>query len=889
MLPLHGWLASKANTSDDSPTTQSAPPTTSTPQVRRRSSIFSLGGSLASNNTGTESFVSSATSTTSFTSTTTAQSVQGQNPTTPPVRGITRKESIRGARTIVLETWESLPGHMYTALFKTFYRELFLAHPEAKIIFKPKGLHRRSQCFASFLSFCVGEKKVSPTGEPCDQQIELRRLGVQHHEWGTSNELWVEAGRALLTALKLTLRDAWTHRVQMAWFTVVSQVLAAVTGLDTVAERLLCAQTHASTDTLVVQSLEHLPRTSPIVRRVSNHALGSHQLTWEQLDIFDLTLESVLQNPSLYQAFLRQAGPLCGEDNIIFLREIMTMQHGFSVAAEAKRQGAKYTDSLRALHAHAAYLAVRKYILGQGGYQPNISSQFKQAALAEWKRAHASGKVRDVAFLVPLGGEIEQHIMQTAWADFLKWATLAQRQARQNALSLPPTISNHRTRVVVVGGGMGGAVVARELDSDTNMAVTLIDRKTYFEYAAGVWSTLLDGGQQQGNTVPYSSILKNGRFVCGEVTSVRAGSVVVNMEEIPFDFCVYAVGHQYPQYVTATEPTLDARTKTFCFERARLAEARTVFVSGGGIVAVELAARLAAAYKNKKIVFAYRYHTFCPHLAPSFHAIADAHLRSLPNLRILMAERMGEVRRQAGGQYVVQVGGRKASFDVVYLMHEPRALTDFLRSSPTLGHALDDKGYLQVSWTLQVVGHTRIFALGDAAGLPIEEVKAGAYALRQAPIVLENIRRMARTGGAPIELVKYNREFDPLTALVQLDTNVGILYTGETRKGDVGTAKRVTNADELRRKMVVAMVQHVADGSVSPELHRWLAHQPMQRAEPVVIAQPAAVRPDPPTESVPMAEIKTDPSTDPNQGEVPLAVAEEGTNRQIVALTPKAA
>jgi selenide,water dikinase len=87
-------------------------------------------------------------------------------------------------------------------------------------------------------------------------------------------------------------------------------------------------------------------------------------------------------------------------------------------------------------------------------------------------------------------------------------------------------------------------------------------------------------------------------------------------------------------------------------------------------------------------------------------------------------------------------GGESLACDAVAWVAGAASLP-FLRSS---GLPLDDRGFVRVRSTLQVVGHDELFACGDCAslversGLP----KAGVYAVRQGPVLAENLRAYLR-------------------------------------------------------------------------------------------------------------------------------------------------
>ena len=78
------------------------------------------------------------------------------------------------------------------------------------------------------------------------------------------------------------------------------------------------------------------------------------------------------------------------------------------------------------------------------------------------------------------------------------------------------------------------------------------------------------------------------------------------------------------------------------------------------------------------------------------------------------------------------------------------------------GLATDSRGFVRVRGTLQLAEHDDLFAVGDCASFEGRELpKAGVYAVRQGPVLAQNLR--ARTGGG--ELRAYRPQSDFLTLL----------------------------------------------------------------------------------------------------------------------------
>lgn len=88
------------------------------------------------------------------------------------------------------------------------------------------------------------------------------------------------------------------------------------------------------------------------------------------------------------------------------------------------------------------------------------------------------------------------------------------------------------------------------------------------------------------------------------------------------------------------------------------------------------------------------------------------------------------------GELIARDGRRLAADEVIWTTSS--GAPTFLRET---GLLLDQNGFIRVDDTLRSLSHPDVFAAGDVASLPSPRPKAGVFAVRQGPILAENIHR----------------------------------------------------------------------------------------------------------------------------------------------------
>jgi selenide,water dikinase len=220
--------------------------------------------------------------------------------------------------------------------------------------------------------------------------------------------------------------------------------------------------------------------------------------------------------------------------------------------------------------------------------------------------------------------------------------------------------------------------------------------------------------------------LADGSSICGDIISIDVGA------RAPL---TAATGHH--AMIVPAKPMDDFERGWAELEpRLQSDEDLSFGIVGGGAAGVELA--LAIRYRlgrsatgsrsATRIVLLERNHEILQGFA------ASARMRLT---RILSAHGI-DIRTDAAG---CDAEALDREFSVLIAAAGVRPV-DWLSGS---GLATDEAGYVAVNRHLQSISHPAVFAAGDAAGMiETPRSKSGVMAVRQGPVLAQNLRRMAR-------------------------------------------------------------------------------------------------------------------------------------------------
>ncbi len=330
-------------------------------------------------------------------------------------------------------------------------------------------------------------------------------------------------------------------------------------------------------------------------------------------------------------------------------------------------------------------------------------------------------------------------------------------------------------RIVIIGGGFGGLVAARDLRK-ADVEVTLIDRRNFHLFQPLLYQVATGQLSPANIASPLRSILKrqkNTRVLLGEVrqVDVAAGEVVLGDERIGYDYLIVATGarHHYfgrddwekraPGLKTIEDALAIRRRVLSAFEVAEresdLEDRKawlTFVVVGAGPTGVELAGAIAELSQHTlkrdfrninpgdaRIVLVEGAERVLPPFDEQLSAAAAAALE-----RLSVTVRTNAMVTDIGPESVtLRQGDTTETIRTHTVMWAAGVLGSSLGRvlAEAVGAELDRAGRVKVAPDLSLPGHNNIFVVGDLAhydhqtGSPLPGVaqvamQQGAYAAK---------------------------------------------------------------------------------------------------------------------------------------------------------------
>ncbi|GAA2139041.1 NAD(P)/FAD-dependent oxidoreductase [Glycomyces algeriensis] len=290
--------------------------------------------------------------------------------------------------------------------------------------------------------------------------------------------------------------------------------------------------------------------------------------------------------------------------------------------------------------------------------------------------------------------------------------------------------------VAIVGGGYGGAALAKALDEHAD--VVLIEPKDAFVNAAASLRALTQPEQWAERLFyPYDAFIKRGKHLREYASGVdERGVTLASGERVEADYIVLASGSGYPYPAKTRTDSTDEALAHFKETHAELAGADRVLIAGAGPVGLELAGEIKAVWPEKRITIVDPSDELMPGYEPELRAELHSQLDKL-GIEVRLGVTLDDepaVEPGRTGTVAVTANGEPIEADIWFRAFGMSTNSGYLRDGIA---PLNRRGQLPVTPTLNVEGHAHVYAIGDVTN--VNEEKRAAAAGRHADVVAANI------------------------------------------------------------------------------------------------------------------------------------------------------
>ncbi|KAL8154107.1 hypothetical protein V2J09_011867 [Rumex salicifolius] len=318
-------------------------------------------------------------------------------------------------------------------------------------------------------------------------------------------------------------------------------------------------------------------------------------------------------------------------------------------------------------------------------------------------------------------------------------------------------------RVVIVGGGIAGSLIAKTLQSDSHL--TLIDSKDYFEITWTQLRNKVEPSFAEKSVIKHTDYLTNSEIIISKAVSVTESEVLTeDGNRVPYDYLVIASGHSdsYPK-------TKSDRLHQYNQEHEKIKAAESILIVGGGPTGVELAGEIACDYPEKKVTLVHKGVRLLEFIGERASTKALDWLTS-KKVEVILGQKINldDPESLARGIYETS-NGEKIQADCHFLCLGTPLSSSWLKGSFLEG-SLDQNGSVKVDQHLRVAGLKNVFAIGDITDL--KEAKQGYLAQSHAQVTAKNLKIMLK-GENESKLKKYKPSSMNI-AIVSLGRNSGV-------------------------------------------------------------------------------------------------------------------
>lgn len=341
--------------------------------------------------------------------------------------------------------------------------------------------------------------------------------------------------------------------------------------------------------------------------------------------------------------------------------------------------------------------------------------------------------------------------------------------------------------VVIVGGGIGGSFLAKQLQDHCN--VVLIDPKEYLEIPYAELRSMVEPSFAEKSIINHTDYLSKARIVISTAVKISETEVVTaHGDQIAYDYLVIATGHLHSGGRSKSQ-----RLNHFHAEHQKIKSSDSILIVGGGPTGVELAAEISTDFPDKKVTLVTRGQRLLEFIGPK---------ASKKTLKWLISKKVEVILGQsvdlnsASDGFYTTSGGETIKADCAFKCIGQPMGSAWLKDT-ILATSMDDRGRLMVDGNLRVKSYKNVFAIGDITDIP--ELKQGYLANAHALVAAKNLKLLMGNGeekklatykpAKPLAIVSLGRK-EGVAQILSLTTigclpgkiKSGDLFVGKTRK-----------------------------------------------------------------------------------------------------------
>ena len=339
---------------------------------------------------------------------------------------------------------------------------------------------------------------------------------------------------------------------------------------------------------------------------------------------------------------------------------------------------------------------------------------------------------------------------------------------------------SHSSQVVIYGGGMAGALLAKALAP--TFRITLVDPNDYFEVPMAAPRSLVKPAFAEGAIFPFSAILPGVHHVRGMLTELTPGGGHVQLpngeqELVAGQISVLATGSAYANALMRARGGASGEERKAFYRRfhTRLEGAQRILIVGGGPIGVEVAGEIVETYPGKALTLLEAGPRLMAGTSEEAAAFAAQFLRGR-GVTILTNERFDSAGHDvdafsAAGEVRTNLG-RTIPYDLMIWCTGGKPNTRYMADH--YPSSLNAAGRIRVTPDLRVAGHQGVFALGDITDL--DENKMAWHIAGQVKTAAYNIRTLLAGDGRPGKLKAYKAQTGNPKMAVTLGSRDGVVH-----------------------------------------------------------------------------------------------------------------